>query len=208
MKAITSICAYRLALTACPGLYHAWTWLYQLYSPWVLLVFSLVRKHFRNHKSQLLPESTFQGMSNSLWRWVGPRSWLANFWWYRGCKYYATNGRYEFLTTSIAEDFITWTSKSSLTSWRWQLDWAVFQCSGDVTTRMMVVHFYLTIRYDFHRRDCRVDWRKILRLSQAYANILPLSGDFNVLDLRVDDIDLEWLCAIVPVMTIRMYLPR
>ena len=69
----------------------------------------------------------FKGMSNSLWLWVGPRSWLANFWWYRGCKYYATNGRYEFLTTSIAEDFITWTSKSSLTSWRWQLDWAVFQ---------------------------------------------------------------------------------
>ena len=66
------------------------------------------------------------------------------------------------------------------------------RCSGDVTTLdEMVVHFYLTIRYDSHRRDCRVDWRKILRLSQAYANILPLSGDFNVLDLRVDDIDLE-----------------
>ena len=41
---------------------------------------------------------------------------------------------------------------------------------------------------------CRVDWRKILRLSQAYANILPLSGDFKVLDLRVDDIDLERFC--------------
>ena len=41
----TSICMYRLALTACPGLYHAWTWLHQLYSPWVPLVFSLVRKH-------------------------------------------------------------------------------------------------------------------------------------------------------------------
>ena len=125
-----------------------------------------------------------------------------------GLQIVCNNGRYEFLTTSIAEDFITWTSKSSLTSWRWQLDWAVFQYSGDVTTRMMVVHFYLTIRHDPHRRDCRVNWRKILRLSQAYANILPLSGDFKVLDLWVDDIDLEWLCAIVPVMTIRMYLPR
>ena len=56
---------------------------------------------------------------------------------------------------------------------------------------MMVVHFYLTIRHDPHRRDCRVNWREILRLSQAYANILPLSGDFEVLDLRVDDVDLE-----------------
>ena len=56
---------------------------------------------------------------------------------------------------------------------------------------MMVVHFYLTIRHDPHRRDCRVNRREILRLSQAYANILPLSGDFKVLDLRVDDIDLE-----------------
>ena len=123
----TSICAYRLVLTACPGLYHAWTWLHQLCSPWALLVFSLVRKHFRNHKSQLLPESTFQGMSNSLWLWVGPRSWLANFLMVQGLQILCNNGRYEFLTTSIAEDFITWTSKSSLTSWRWQLDWAVFQ---------------------------------------------------------------------------------
>ena len=66
------------------------------------------------------------------------------------------------------------------------------KCSGDVTTLDgVVVHFYPTIRYDSHRRDCRVNWREILRLSQAYANILPLSGDFKVLDLRVDDIDLE-----------------
>ena len=54
---------------------------------------------------------------------------------------------------------------------------------------------------------CRVDWRKMLRLSQAYANILPLSGDFKVLDLRVDDIDLERF-AVAPVMMIRMSLPR
>ena len=147
-------------------------------------------------------------MSNSLWLGAGTRSWLAKFLMVQGLQMLCNNGRYEFLTTSIVEGFITWTSKSSLTSWRWQLDWAVFQCSGDVTTRMMVVHFYLTIRHDPHRRDCRVNWREILRLSQAYANILPLSGDFKVLDLRVDDIDLEWLCAIVPVMTIRMYLPR
>ena len=88
------------------------------------------------HKSQLLPESTFQGMSNSLWLWVGPGSWLANFLMVQGLQILCNNGRYEFLTTSIAEGFITWTSKSSLTSWRWQLDRAVFQCSRDVTTRM------------------------------------------------------------------------
>ena len=91
---------------------------------------------FRYHKSQLLPESTFQGMSNSLWLWVGTRSWLAKFLMVQGLQITCNNGRYEFLTTSIAEGFITWTSKSSLTSWRWQLDWAVFQCSCDVTTRM------------------------------------------------------------------------
>ena len=174
----TSICAYRLALTACPGLYHAWTWLHQLYSPWVLLVFSLVRKHsigIISHKYCL--SRLFKGASNSLWLWVGPRSWLANFLMVQGVQILCNDGRYEFLTTSIAEDFITWTSKSSLTSWRWQLDWAVFQCSGDVTTRMMVVHFYLTIRHDPHRRDCRVNWRKMLLFCHWLgANILPLSG--------------------------------
>ena len=111
-----------------------------------------------------------------------------------GSQILCNNGRYEFLTTSIAEDFITWTSKSSLTSWRWQLDWAVFQCSGDITTRMMVVHFYLTIRHDPHRRDCRVNWREIFCGCHWLMQASCHSRAFKVLDPRVDDIDLERFC--------------
>ena len=40
------------------------------------------------------------------------------------------------------------------------------------------------------------------------SSILPLPGDFRVLDLRVDDIDLERFCDVAPVIMIRMYLPR
>ena len=79
------------------------------------------------HKSQLLPKSTFQGMSNSLWLWVGPRSWLANFLMVQGSQILCNIGRYESLTTSIAEVFITRMSKRCLISWRWHKDWAVFQ---------------------------------------------------------------------------------
>ena len=133
---------------------------------------------FRYHKSQLLPESTFQGMSNSLWLWVGPRSWLANFLMVQGLQILCNNGRHEFLTTSIAEGFITWTSKSSLTSWRWQLDWAVFQCSGDVTTRMMVGCPLLSddkVWFSPSWLSRRLEGDS-LRLSLAYASILSLSG--------------------------------
>ena len=45
-------------------------------------------------------------------------------------------------------------------------------------------------------------------LSLACASILPLSGEFEVLGPRVGDIDLEQLCAIVPIMMIRMCLPQ
>ena len=114
------------------------------------------------HKSQLLPKSTFQGMSNSLWLWVGPRSWLAKCLMVQGSQILCNNGRYESLTTSIAEVFITWTSKSSLTSWRCHLDRAVFRW-GVVVTSLLgcgFVHFYLTIRYDSHRRGLSRRWEK------------------------------------------------
>ena len=121
----------------------------------------------------------FKWVSNSLWLWVGPWSWLANYLMVLGSQILCNNGRYEFLTTSIAEVFVTRMSKRCLISWRWHKDWAVFQ-SVVVTSllRMMLfVHFYLTIRYDFHRRDCRVDWRKMLLFCHWLgANILPLSG--------------------------------
>ena len=56
---------------------------------------------------------------------------------------------------------------------------------------------------------CRVDWREIFAVVTGLCKQASChSRAFKVLDPRVDDIDLERLCAVAPVMMIRMYLPR
>ena len=124
----------------------------------------------------------------------------------QGSQILCNNGRYEFLTTSIAEVFVTRMSKRCLISWRWHKDWAVFQKNVVVTSLLGCgfVHFYLTIRYDSHRRwlsrRLEGDFCDCHRLMQASCH----SRAFKVLDPRVDDIDLERFCDVAPVMMIRM----
>ena len=55
---------------------------------------------------------------------------------------------------------------------------------------------------------CRVDWREIFAVVTGLCKHPATLGLFKVLDPRVDDIDLERLCDVAPVMMIRMCLPR
>ena len=154
------------------------------------------------HKSQLLPESTFQGMSNSLWLWVGPRSWLANFLMVQGSQILCNNGRYESLTTSIAEVFVTRMSKRCLISWRWHKDWAVFQKrSGDVTTQDDVVCPLLSddkVWFSPSWLSRRLE-ENVAVLSLAWCKHPSTLGLNEVLYPRVGDTDLWGLWCVAPV---------